>query len=209
MVADSDRRVSEFPLLTESERHQLLVEWNKTQTVYPEDKSIHELFEAQVERTPEAVAVIFEGQQLTYGELNRRANQLAHHLRKLGVGPEVMVGIYMERSLDMLIGLLGVLKAGGAYVPLDPDYPEERLAFMLEDAQVSMLLTQQRLVAEVITNGKDGDPRSSILDPRVRVVSLDTDWEILATESDENLSTQDFAIEPCLRDLHFGFNGKA
>src|SRR5207248_74364 len=118
------------------ERQQLLVDWNATQAAYPKDKCIHLLFEAQVERTPEAVAVVFDRQQLTYRELNQRANQLAHYLQKLSVGPDVLVGICVERSLEMVVGLLGILKAGGAYVPLDPTYPSERIAFMLEDAQV-------------------------------------------------------------------------
>ena len=116
-------------------RHQLLVEWNDTETDYPKDKCIHELFEAQVERTPDAIAVVFEDQRLTYRELNQRANQLAHYLRKLGVGPEVLVGICVERSMEMIVGILGILKAGGAYVPLDPSYPDERLVFMLEDSR--------------------------------------------------------------------------
>src|SRR5262249_7982371 len=133
-VADPEQRLSDLPFLTEEERRQLLVEWNATQADYPRDQCIHQLFEAQGERTPEATAVIFEEEQLTYRELNRRANQLAHHLRALGVGPEVLVGICMERSVEMVVGLLGILKAGGAYVPLDPAYPKERLAFILKDA---------------------------------------------------------------------------
>ncbi|GAB4190132.1 MAG: hypothetical protein Fur006_31950 [Coleofasciculaceae cyanobacterium] len=145
IVINPDRPLSELPMLTEAERQQLLVEWNQTQVDYPKDYCIHELFEAQVERTPDAIAVVFEDQQLTYRELNAKANQLAHYLQTLGVGPEVLVGICVERSLEMAIGLLGILKAGGAYVPLDPAYPQERLTFMLEDAQVPVLLTQQYL----------------------------------------------------------------
>jgi amino acid adenylation domain-containing protein len=145
IVADPAQRIGALPLLTETERHQQLVEWNGTQAAYPKDKCVHQLFEEQVERTPEAVAVVFENTQLTYLELNRRANQLAHNLQKLGVGPEVLVGICVERSLDMLVGLLGILKAGGAYVPLDANYPVERLAFMLEDTQAPVLLTQSHL----------------------------------------------------------------
>src|SRR5947209_5675120 len=134
--------------LSFAQRRQLPVEWNATATDYPQDRCIQQLFEEQVERTPEAVAVIYEDDRLTYHELNRRANQLAHHLRALGVGPEVRVGICVQRSLEMVIGLLGILKAGGAYVPLDPAYPAERLSFMLQDAQVLVLLTQQRLLAQ-------------------------------------------------------------
>ena len=130
IAANPDQRLSELPLLSEAERYKLLVEWNDTKSDYPRDKCIHEMFEEQAERTPDAVAVIFGDQQLTYRELNMRANQLAHHLQSLGVSADVLVGIYLERSLEMLVGLLGVLKAGGAYVPLDPAYPKERLAFI-------------------------------------------------------------------------------
>ena len=146
IVANPQQRIDQLPLLTQFEEHQLLVEWNNTQVDYPIDKCIHQLFEEQVERTPDAVAVVFENQQLTYHELNSRANQLAHYLRSLGVKSDVLVGICVERSLEMVVGLLGILKAGGAYVPLDPEYPKDRLSFMLADAQVSILLSQQRLV---------------------------------------------------------------
>ena len=173
VVVNPEQRLWELPLLTEAERYQLLVEWNDTEVEYPQDKCIHQLFEEQVERTPGAVAVVFEGEQLTYAELNRRANQLAHYLQKLGVGPEVLVGICVERSLEMVVGLLGILKAGGAYVPLDPAYPKERLAFMLEGTQAPVLLTQERLV--------EGLPEHE-----ARVVCLDADWEAIAGESTEN-----------------------
>ena len=194
MVADPEKRLADLPLLTEPERQQLLVEWNDTKTDNPQDLCIHQLFEAQVERTPDAIAVVFsakggsafsgEAEQLrdhastreavlTYGELNRRANQLAHHLRALGVGPEVLVPICLERSLEMVIGLLGILKAGGAFVPLDPAYPKERLAFMLKDAQVPVLLTQERLVA--------GLPEHD-----AKVICLDSGWETISCESGEN-----------------------
>ena len=148
IVADPEQPISTLPLLTEAERHQLLAEWNDTAADYPKDSCIHDLFEAQVEKTPEAIAVQFEGNQLTYRQLNARANQLAHHLEGLGVGPEKLVGICVERSLDMVIGLLGILKAGGAYVPLDPAYPRQRLKFMLKDAQCSFLLTQRRTIED-------------------------------------------------------------
>jgi microcystin synthetase protein McyA len=163
--------------LSAAERQLLRVEWNNTQAGYPEDSCIHHLFEAQVERTPEAVAVIFEEQQLTYRELNVRANQLAHYLQSLGVGSDVLVGICVERSLDMVVGLLGILKAGGAYVPLDPNYPQERLAFMLEDSQVPVLLTQRSLVASL--------PKHS-----AQVVLLDADWENIAQHKQENPTNQ-------------------
>jgi non-ribosomal peptide synthetase component F len=145
VVLEADRPISELPLLSEAERRQLLEEWNGTARDYPKEKLIHELFEEQVERTPEAVAVVHEDAWLSYGELNRRANQLAHHLRELGVGPDERVAICLERSLEMVVGLLGVLKAGGAYVPLDPAYPVERLRYMLEDSAPVALLTQSHL----------------------------------------------------------------
>ncbi len=144
-----EQHLSELPLLTDEERQQLLVDWNATQTEYPADRCIHQLIEAQVLRTPDAAAVVCQGQQLTYRELNARANQLARHLQRLGVGPDVPVGLCVERSLEMMVGLLGILKAGGTYVPLDPIYPRERLAFMLHDARAPILLTQQRLMTRL------------------------------------------------------------
>ena len=170
IVTNPDLRLSELPLLTDSERHQLLEEWNNTAVDYPKDKCIQELFEEQVERTPDAVAVIFEERQLTYMELNSRANQLAHYLRKHGVGPDILVGICIERSLEMVVGILGILKAGGAYVPLDPTYPKERLVFMLEDAAAPIILTQSRL--------SDRLPRHRGLS-----ICLDTQWEEIARQS--------------------------
>jgi amino acid adenylation domain-containing protein/non-ribosomal peptide synthase protein (TIGR01720 family) len=174
IVANPQAKLSQLPLLSAAELHQLLVAWNDTHAEYPLDKCIHELFEVQVERTPDAVAVVFEDVQLTYRQLNERANQLAHYLRSLGVKPEVLVGICVKRSLEMVIGLLGILKAGGAYVPLDPNYPQERLAFMLEDAQASILLSQSELVAQL--------PQHS-----TQVVCLDSDWEIINLENKQNL----------------------
>ncbi|MEH2290131.1 amino acid adenylation domain-containing protein [Nostoc sp.] len=170
-------QLSKLSLLTEPEKHQLLLEWNNTKVEYPQVQCIHQLFEAQVECTPDAVAVVFEDQQLTYWELNTRANQLANYLRSLGVKPEVLVGICVERSLNMVIGLLGILKAGGAYVPLDPSYPKERLAFILEDTQAPVLLTQASLV-EVMPQHK------------AQVVCLDTDWHLIARQSQENFFSQ-------------------
>ena len=139
------QQVSQLSMLTEAEVHKLLYEWNDTALDYPCELCIHQLFEQQVEQTPEAVAVVFEDQHLTYRALNQKANQLAHYLQSLGVDPDVPVGIYLERSMEMLVGILGVLKAGGAYVPLDPNYPQERLVFMIEDSQVPVLLTQEHL----------------------------------------------------------------
>ena len=131
---------------------------------------VPELFEAQAARTPAAVAVVFADQQLTYAQLDARANQLAHHLRGLGVGPEVVVGLCVERSLEMLVGLLGILKAGGAYLPLDPAYPSERLAFMLEDARAPVLVTQSRLLDQLPAYG-------------ARIVQVDADWPAIAQQS--------------------------
>ncbi|HEX6373281.1 MAG TPA: amino acid adenylation domain-containing protein, partial [Longimicrobium sp.] len=141
MVADEDRRVDRLHLMPESERVRVLEEWNQTEAEYSGPLCIHQLFEAQAARTPGAVAVTFEGEHLTYAELDRRANRLAHHLRGLGVGPDVRVGISLERGPEMMVGLLAILKAGGAYVPLDPSYPEDRLAYMLEDSAPAVLLT--------------------------------------------------------------------
>jgi surfactin family lipopeptide synthetase A len=147
IVANPDQRLSSLSILTDAEKQQqLLVKWNDTEKDYSENQCIHQLFEAQVEQSPDSVAVLFDGEKLSYRELNRRANQLAHYLRKLGVGPEVPVGLCMERSLEMVVGLLGILKAGGAYVPLDPEYPKARLAYMLADAQADFLLAKERLL---------------------------------------------------------------
>ncbi|MHC5853048.1 amino acid adenylation domain-containing protein [Nostoc sp.] len=173
IVSDPQQRITDLQLLTSSEIQQLLVEWNNTKTEYPQDKCIHELFEAQVEKTPDAVAVVFENQQLTYRELNAKANQLGHYLRSLGVKPEVLVGICIERSPLMVVAVLGILKAGGAYLPLDPAHPKERLAFILEDTQSPVLLTQQRLIEKLPTDN-------------TKVICLDSNWKKIAQESSEN-----------------------
>jgi amino acid adenylation domain-containing protein len=171
--ANPNGRVMQFPLIGEAERHKLLLEFNATEKEYPRDKTLADLFEEQVARTPEAVAVVYGENQLSYRELNSRANQLAHHLMKAGVGPEVMVGIYMERSLEMVIAIYGIVKAGGAYVPLDPEYPSDRVAFMLDDTQVPAILTQQHLVA-------------GLPEHRPRIICLDSDWNLIDNESTEN-----------------------
>ena len=145
VVANPDRKLGELPLLTGIERRRLLVECNRTDADYRRDSRIHELFEEQVARAPDAVAVVFEENPITYAELNLRAGRLAERLRDLGVGPDTRAGICVNRSIEMLVGLLGILKTGGCYLPLDPAYPKERLAFMLEDSQASVLLTQQAL----------------------------------------------------------------
>lgn len=175
LAAHPDRRIAELPMLAEPEKRQLLVTWNDSKKEYPREVCFHHLFEAQAARTPEAVAVVFENQQLTYGELNRRANQLAHHLRKLGVGPDVLVGLCVERSLEMVVGVLGILKAGGAYVPLDPAYPPERLAYVLADAQTPVLLTQKSLILDFEFSTEN-----------LKLICLDADWKTLAAESPAN-----------------------
>ena len=172
IVESSDTMIDQLPLLPEVEQ-QLLATWNQTQVDYPRNSSIQEVFEAQVVATPDAIALIFENEQISYQELNSRANQLAHYLRGLGIVADSLVGIYIERSLETVVGILGILKAGGAYVPLDPSYPSERLAFMVTDTQVSVLLTQQRLVEQL--------PPSN-----ARIVCLDADWEAIALESQAN-----------------------
>ena len=149
VVANPERSVAELHLMTEDEKQQILIQWNNTNVDYQNNATIQQLIEQQVDKTPDAIALVFNEHQLTYRELNKRANQLAHHLRSKGVGPDVLVGICLERSLELVIGLLGILKAGGAYVPLDPGYPQERLAFMIEDAQAPVLLTQQGLLRKL------------------------------------------------------------
>ena len=173
IIANPEQQISQLPLLTEVEQHQLLVEWNDTQVDYPQDLCIYQLFEEQVQRTPDAVAVIFENQQLTYYQLNCRANQLAHYLKSLGVSADVLVGICVERSIEMVVGLLGILKASGAYVPLDPDYPQQRLSFILDDAALSVLLTQQSLL-------------ESLPEHTAQVVCLDSDRQLIEQHSREN-----------------------
>jgi non-ribosomal peptide synthetase component F len=167
ILADPDQPVGKLPILSEAERKELLVDWNATSVDYPKDRTIHQLVEEQTDCSPDAVAVIFENQQLTYRELNDRSNELANYLSLLGVSAETLVGIFVERSPDMVIGLLGILKAGGAYVPMDPTYPKERLAFMLEDIQAPIILTQQRLLEHLPKTGAS-------------VICLDEDWQTIA-----------------------------
>lgn len=171
VAQDAETTVTQLPILTAMERRQLVVEWNDTGRAYPMDRCLHHLFEAQARKTPEAIAAVFEHERLTYAALDRRANQLAHHLTGCGVGPEVLVGVCMERSLEMLIGMLGILKAGGAYVPLDPAYPADRLAFVLKDAEMPVVVTQQRLTGR-------------LNDQRTRLVCIDSDWPMIARESE-------------------------
>lgn len=173
IVHDDSQCISRLPLLTGPERKRMLVDWNQTAADYPAHVCLHELIEAQVERSPDCLAVVFEGQHLTYRELNRRANQLSHYLRKLGVAPETVVGVFMHRSMEMLISLLAILKAGGAYLPLDPEYPTERLRVMLEDSETRVILTQSDLLKR-------------IPDTPSRLISVDTEWEEFSAHNQEN-----------------------
>ncbi|BAY99589.1 amino acid adenylation domain-containing protein [Tolypothrix tenuis PCC 7101] len=173
MVANPEQQLKDVPLLTQREQHQCLIEWNHTQTEYPVNLCIHQLFEAQVEKAPDAVAVVFADQKLTYWELNQRANQLANYLQKFGVGTEVLVGICVERSLEMVIGLLAILKAGGAYVPIDPNYPQSRQAFILQDAQIRVLISQKDVVTKLPEH-------------QAQVICLDSDWITISQESTKN-----------------------
>ena len=173
IVADPQQRVSELQMPSEAERRLLLRDWNDTEQPFPAAKCLHQMFEEQVERTPDRVALIYGDDQLSYGELNERANRLAHYLRRNGVVAESLVGILMERSIEMVVALLAILKAGGAYVPLDPRYPRERLEFMIEDASAALVITQERLTVEAPQHG-------------VSVLRIDADWQQIAEESAEN-----------------------
>ncbi|MBE9224380.1 amino acid adenylation domain-containing protein [Phormidium sp. LEGE 05292] len=176
IATNPQQNISQFSLLTKAEQEELVKLENYATTEY-QYKCVHKLFEEQVEKSPDAIALVYEEQQLTYRELNNRANQLAHYLQTLGVQPEVKVGICVERSLLMVIGILGILKAGGAYIPLDPAFPSERLEFMMEDAQITILLTQNHLQDRLPINNKT-------------VVKLDCDWNRIAQQTQDNLLTK-------------------
>lgn len=163
-VASPDARISEMPILTASEQSQLLHQWNDTAAAYPETACIHQLIEAQVAKTPDAIAAVFDGQSLTYQQLNERASQLAHYLQSIGVQSNQAVALYVDRSLEMLVGLLGILKSGAAYLPLDPALPGDRLHYMLEHSQAGVILTQQHLI-------------STLPSHQARVVCVDADWQ--------------------------------
>ncbi|CCH94318.1 hypothetical protein MICCA_370002 [Microcystis aeruginosa PCC 9432] len=170
IIANPEQTVSQLPLLTESERNQLLFDWNQTEIDYKNDLCLHQLFEQQVKQNPQAIAVKLEDEFLTYEELNCKANQLAHYLQSLGVKSDSLVGIFVERSLDMIIGILGILKAGGAYVPLDINYPQERITYLIEDTQLSIVLTQSKFIEQL---------------PKFipNTICLDQDWSIIAKQS--------------------------
>ncbi|MCA2910642.1 MAG: amino acid adenylation domain-containing protein, partial [Microcystis sp. M034S1] len=173
IIANPEQTVSQLPLLTESERNQLLFDWNQTETDYKNDLCLHQLFEQQVKQNPQAIAVKLEDEFLTYEELNCKANQLAHYLQSLGVKSESLVGIFVERSLEMIIGILGILKAGGAYVPLDINYPQERITYLIEDTQLSIVLTQSKFLEQL---------------PKFipNTICLDQDWSTIAKQSTVN-----------------------
>lgn len=175
VVAAPDVPISRVSLVNGTERERMLVEWNDTHVDYSHDMCLHEVFEEQARSVPQNVAVVFEGDEISYEDLNRRANQLAHHLRSLGVRAETPVGLYVERSIDMIVGLLAILKAGGVYVPLDPAYPSERLSWMVEDAGVSFIITQQQLLFTLPSFALTAED-----------VCIDSEWEIIEQQSAEN-----------------------
>jgi len=181
MSADVLKPVAALELLTAHERHQLVVTWNETAVEYPTERCIHELFEEQVQRTPDAVAVSCASESLTYAELNEKANRLARYLRKFGVGPNQLVALCVERGVAMVVGLLGILKAGGAYVPLDTAYPAERLLYLLRDAAPRVLLTQDRL-------------KRSLPPTAAKVIAMDGDWSRIAEQEADNLATRSIAL---------------
>src|SRR5919202_4578886 len=173
IVANPEQRIANLQYLSAQERYHLLVECNNTQADYPQDLCIHQLFEMQADRTPDAVALVFGEERVTYRGLNLRSNQLARYLQKMGVGAEVLVGLCCGRSLDLIVGMLGILKAGGAYLILDPSYPAERSSFMVKDAQLSVVLTQQQWI-------------ENLRSPNLQIVCLDTDWEMISQEIADN-----------------------
>ncbi|MEW6732306.1 MAG: amino acid adenylation domain-containing protein [Acidobacteriota bacterium] len=198
IIANPTQQLAALPILTLVEQQQL-VTWNDTDTDYAQNYCLHELFEAQVERTPDAIALIFHDQLVTYQELNARANQLAHYLQKFGVAPEAFVGICVERSIEMIVGLLGVLKAGGVYIPLDPNYPQDRLAFMIEDAGIELLLTQKHFIEKF-----------SQLSGRAQteIVCLESDWQIIDQEPSEKLTNNVLTNNPAYVIYTSGSTGK-
>jgi aspartate racemase len=172
IVADPDRRISDLPLLTEPERHQLVAEWNRTQVDCPRGRCLHQLMAQQAARTPTTIAAIGAGQEITYRELDESANRLAQYLCRIGIRPEACIAICLERSPKFLIALLGVLKAGGAYLPLDPSYPKERFTALLHDARCPVVLTTRDLRDKVAMGG-------------LREICLDSDWQVLSLEPPE------------------------
>jgi amino acid adenylation domain-containing protein len=176
IASNPQQKILKLPLISPRESQQLLQEWNQTATNYPKDKSIHQLFETQAAATPDAVALVWEDKQLTYRELNEKANRLARYLRSLGVKPDVLVGICLERSFNAIVGMLGILKAGGAYLPLAPDTPQDRSTFILDNAKVSIVLSQQSLLNSLPAEG-------------INIIRLDTDWRSIESENPNNLES--------------------
>ncbi|MDZ7376789.1 MAG: amino acid adenylation domain-containing protein [candidate division KSB1 bacterium] len=177
VMADPEQKVSAVPIMSQAELNEMLYQWNKTQAEFPSHLCMHQWFENLAARNPDAIALTFAGKSLSYGEFNHRANQMARYLNKIGVGREHLVGICMERSIEMMIGIMGALKAGGAFIPLDPAYPPERLDYMITDSRISVLLTQQALVGLV-------NPHQA------KVVCVDAEWAKIAQESDDNLNLE-------------------
>lgn len=178
VIANPTGNIGHLSILTDSERRQLLVEWNDTYVNDPDlNQCLHQLFERQVEKTPDSPALDFDGREMTFHQLNNRANRVARHLKRQGVEPEVLVGIYMDRSIEMVVSILGVLKAGGAYVPLDPSYPEERIAYMIQDSQLPTLLTLENMAASLPEFAGD-------------IIYLDADWQTISQESGDNLPNE-------------------
>lgn len=175
-VADPDQRISELQLLSPEERQRIVVDWNRTDAPFPADQCLHELFEQHTKTTPDQIAAVFRNEKLTYAQLDARANQLAGHLRTLGAGPDKIIGISIERSLDIMVGLLGIMKAGAAYLPLDPSYPRERLEYMVSDSGIEILVTQEPLL------------RNGPL-PVAHLVCLDRDWPLLVQQSTEHFES--------------------
>jgi non-ribosomal peptide synthetase component F len=186
VAENSDRPISTLSFLGDEEREQILLEWNETRRPYPQDRCLHELFQEQAMRTPEQLAIVCEEQGVSYRELNRRANQLGNYLQWLGVGPEVVVGLCLERSLEMVVALLGVLKAGGAYLPLDPESPIDRLGYMLEETGVGVALTERKL--------QDRLPAFW-----GQVVLMDEEWERIGRESDSEPQSEVVSGNPAER----------
>ncbi|WP_310489900.1 amino acid adenylation domain-containing protein, partial [Chamaesiphon sp. VAR_69_metabat_338] len=177
VVANPEHQIAHLPLLSKSELDNVLVKWNDTQLDYPQDKLVHQLFENIAHQYPDAIALVAEDEQLTYKELNIRSNKLAHHLTKFGVKAEILVGLCVERSIDLVVGMLGILKAGGAYVPIDPTYPSERLNLIIQDAKISVLLTRECW-------------RERVENCDIRVICVDKDWESIDREPEANLAHQ-------------------
>jgi amino acid adenylation domain-containing protein len=178
--ANPDLCISDYKILTETEERKISIEWNNTDKQYEREVCLHELFERQVDRSPDAVALVYEEMELTYRELDQRSNKLAHYLRDIGIGPESLVGVFMERSLEMVIALYGILKSGGAYVPLDPEYPEERIQYMASDTNVPVILTQRHL-------------EKKLPETRTKIISVDSNWDDISKMRNarpDNLNTE-------------------